>query len=196
MWSTSSLTTLKLTSASSRAMRISFSASPMFSSVSVPCPRRFLKARCSLSVRFSNIVRSPESWMEGQSTLRFRWPLAVLLRSLLPAAPQILKDGLNCNFGTIQAPLMSLGDAVQVFGGVVQVFRSAHQVLASLTELIDTASQLQCAVIKPSQGCPEFFRVGKFHDPSKNSKIAASASEQVGGTGFCNTTSHFRAKLL
>src|SRR5664279_844337 len=56
MCSTSSLTTLKFTSASSRAMRISLSASPIFSSVRVPCPRRFLKARWSLSVRFSNIV--------------------------------------------------------------------------------------------------------------------------------------------
>src|ERR1017187_4898846 len=56
MCSMSSLTTLKLTSASSRAMRISLSASPMFSSVRVPCPRRFLKARWSLSVRFSNMI--------------------------------------------------------------------------------------------------------------------------------------------
>src|SRR5208283_1083945 len=68
MWSTSSLTTLKLTSASSSAMRISFSASPMFSSVSEPCPRRFLKARCSLSVRFSNIVRSPKPGVERWNT--------------------------------------------------------------------------------------------------------------------------------
>src|SRR6185312_11046669 len=49
------LTTLKLTSASSSAMRISLSASWMFSGVSVPCPRRFLNARCSFSWRFSNI---------------------------------------------------------------------------------------------------------------------------------------------
>ncbi len=55
MCSISSRTTLRLTSASSRATRISRRASAMFSSVSVPCPRRLLKARCSLSVRFSNI---------------------------------------------------------------------------------------------------------------------------------------------
>src|ERR1035438_9073829 len=47
-------------------MRISFSASPIFSSVRVPCPRRFLKARCSLSVRFSNIVRSPQLRLGGR----------------------------------------------------------------------------------------------------------------------------------
>src|SRR5271166_4450229 len=76
MWSISSLTTLKLTSASSSAMRISFSASPMFSSDSVPCPRRFLKARCSLSVRFSNIVRSPklgvERWNRHVSAAKYQ----------------------------------------------------------------------------------------------------------------------------
>ena len=52
-----SWTTLRLTSASSRATRISLRASAMFSSVSVPWPRRFLKTRCNLSVRFSNMVR-------------------------------------------------------------------------------------------------------------------------------------------
>ena len=41
MCSTSSLTTLRLTSASSRATRISRRASAMFSSVRVPWPRRF-----------------------------------------------------------------------------------------------------------------------------------------------------------
>src|SRR5450432_3901910 len=50
-----SLTTERLTSASSSATRISRNASPMFSSVTVPCPRRFLNARCSLSDKFSNI---------------------------------------------------------------------------------------------------------------------------------------------
>src|ERR1017187_8440632 len=50
-----SVTTLRLTSASSSATRIRLSASVMFSSVSVPWPRRTLKARCNLSVRFSNI---------------------------------------------------------------------------------------------------------------------------------------------
>jgi len=42
----------QLTSASRRATRISRRASAMFSSVSVPWPRRDLKARWSLSVRF------------------------------------------------------------------------------------------------------------------------------------------------
>ncbi len=55
MCSIRSLTTLKFTSASSSARRISFRASSMFSSVRLPWPRRFLNARCSLSVRFSNI---------------------------------------------------------------------------------------------------------------------------------------------
>ena len=59
MCSISSFTTLRFTSASSSATRISRNASAMFSSVTDPCPRRFLNARCSLSVRFSNIVRSP-----------------------------------------------------------------------------------------------------------------------------------------
>src|ERR1700693_4479054 len=51
----SCLTTLKLTSASSRARRISRSASSIFSSVSLAWPRRLLKARCSFSCKFSNI---------------------------------------------------------------------------------------------------------------------------------------------
>src|SRR5882762_9136372 len=50
-----SLTTLKLTSASSSARRICFIASAMFSSVRTACPRRDLKARWSFSWRFSNI---------------------------------------------------------------------------------------------------------------------------------------------
>src|SRR5580700_9552458 len=51
----SCLTTLRLTSASSSAMRISRRASSMFSSVRVAWPRRVLKARWSFSWRFSNI---------------------------------------------------------------------------------------------------------------------------------------------
>ena len=55
MFSISCLTTRKLTSASSSATRISRSALSMFSAVSRPSPRRFLKTRCSLSDRLSNI---------------------------------------------------------------------------------------------------------------------------------------------
>src|SRR5258707_3624149 len=55
MRSIRSLTTLKLTSASSSARRICFIASAMFSSVRTACPRRDLKARWSFSWRFSNI---------------------------------------------------------------------------------------------------------------------------------------------
>src|SRR3954451_6073341 len=55
MFSMSCLTTLKLTSASSSAMRISRRAPSMFSAVSFPSPRRFLKTRCSLSDRLSNM---------------------------------------------------------------------------------------------------------------------------------------------
>src|SRR5450756_2796761 len=55
MFSISCLTTLKLTSASSSAMRISRRALSMFSAESLPSPRRFLKTRCSLSDRLSNM---------------------------------------------------------------------------------------------------------------------------------------------
>src|ERR1051325_4198600 len=55
IFSMSCLTTLKLTSASSSAMRISRRAPSMFSAVSFPSPRRFLKTRCSLSERLSNM---------------------------------------------------------------------------------------------------------------------------------------------
>src|SRR6266446_8273986 len=55
MRSMRSLTTLKLTSASSSARRICFSASSIFSSVRTACPRKVLKARWSFSWRFSNI---------------------------------------------------------------------------------------------------------------------------------------------
>src|SRR4029077_10554108 len=55
MRSMRSLTTLKLTSASSSARRICFIASAMFSSVRTACPRRDLEARWSFSWRFSNI---------------------------------------------------------------------------------------------------------------------------------------------
>src|ERR1035437_11131502 len=51
----SCLTTLKLTSASSSARRMSRSASSMYSSVSLACPRRPLNARWSFSCKFSNI---------------------------------------------------------------------------------------------------------------------------------------------
>src|ERR1019366_6747264 len=57
MFSTSCLTTRKLTSASSSAMRISRSAASMFSADSLPSPRRFLKTRCSFSERLSNIEK-------------------------------------------------------------------------------------------------------------------------------------------
>src|SRR5580658_1874499 len=50
------LTTLKLTSASSSATRTSRRAVSIFSAVRRPSPRRFLKTRCSLSDRLSNIL--------------------------------------------------------------------------------------------------------------------------------------------
>src|SRR5664280_3842583 len=55
MFSMSCLTTLKLTSASNSAMRISRRALSMFSAESLPSPRRFLNTRCSLSDRLSNM---------------------------------------------------------------------------------------------------------------------------------------------
>src|SRR4051794_6389491 len=48
--------TLKLTSASSRAMRTSRSASPTLSSEIFPSPRRFRKAFCSLPLKVSNMA--------------------------------------------------------------------------------------------------------------------------------------------
>src|SRR5205807_6373647 len=48
-------------SPSSSASRISASAVFRCSSVSLPCPRRFLNVRCSFSVRFSNMVRANAS---------------------------------------------------------------------------------------------------------------------------------------
>src|ERR1700712_2193241 len=56
IFSMRSLTTVRLTSDSSRARRISRRASLMFSSVRVPWPRRFLKERWSFSERFSNMA--------------------------------------------------------------------------------------------------------------------------------------------
>src|SRR6266550_1203735 len=56
MWSISSVTTARLTSDSRRARRISRRASEMFSSEMVPWPRRVLKERWSLSLRFSNMA--------------------------------------------------------------------------------------------------------------------------------------------
>src|SRR5271168_2497550 len=55
MLARSSSATPTLTSPSSKASRISASAASRCSSVSLPWPRRFLKVRCSFSVRFSNI---------------------------------------------------------------------------------------------------------------------------------------------
>src|SRR4249920_85915 len=55
MLSINCLTTLKLTSASSSAMRISRRALSMFSAESLPSPRRFLNTRCNLSDRLSNM---------------------------------------------------------------------------------------------------------------------------------------------
>src|SRR5271156_543339 len=56
MCSMSSLTTARFTSDSRRARRISRRASEMFSSEMVPWPRRVLKERWSLSLRFSNML--------------------------------------------------------------------------------------------------------------------------------------------
>src|SRR3984957_17535211 len=50
-----------LTSPSSSASRIPASASSTCSCESFPWPRRFLKTRCSLSVRFSNICLYPDA---------------------------------------------------------------------------------------------------------------------------------------
>src|SRR5689334_15025104 len=62
MFSMSCLTTLKLTSASSSAIRISRRAPSMFSAVSFPSPRRFLNTRCSLSDRLSNMRIEIRRW--------------------------------------------------------------------------------------------------------------------------------------
>src|SRR5262245_48384733 len=63
--SISCLTTLKLTSASSSATRISRSAASMFAAVSLPSPRRFLKTRCSLSDKLSNMTALDYSRPQG-----------------------------------------------------------------------------------------------------------------------------------
>src|SRR5712692_4254163 len=55
MLARSSSATPTLTSPSSRASRISASAASRCSSVSFPCPRKFLNVRCSFSVKFSNM---------------------------------------------------------------------------------------------------------------------------------------------
>src|SRR4051794_27625440 len=55
MLARSSSATPTLTSPSSNASRISASAASRCSSVSFPCPRKFLNVRCSFSVKFSNI---------------------------------------------------------------------------------------------------------------------------------------------
>src|SRR5215831_9135954 len=54
--STNALTTLKLTSASSRASRISRKAASTFSGVSRPSPRRDLKTSCRRVLRESNML--------------------------------------------------------------------------------------------------------------------------------------------
>src|SRR5208283_5582193 len=56
IFANSSSATPTLTSPSSSASRISPSATSRCSSLSFPCPRRFLNVRCSRSVRFSNMV--------------------------------------------------------------------------------------------------------------------------------------------
>ncbi len=58
MFASNSSDTPTFTSPSSRASRISPSATSRCSSVSFPCPRRFLNVRCSRSVRFSNMARN------------------------------------------------------------------------------------------------------------------------------------------
>ena len=87
MCSIRSVTTFRFTSASSSATRISRRASAMFSSLSVPWPRSVLNARCSLSVRFSNIGQN-QVYLErrvgrrscgrrggGTQPCRAAWPL-------------------------------------------------------------------------------------------------------------------------
>ena len=61
MFASNSSATPTFTSPSSNASRISPSATSRCSSVSFPCPRKFLNVRCSFSVRFSNISRFSSS---------------------------------------------------------------------------------------------------------------------------------------
>src|SRR5258708_24575247 len=68
--SISCLTTLKLTSASRRATRISHRAVSMFAAESLPSPRRFLKTRCSLSDKLSNMTASDYSRLRGEIDTR------------------------------------------------------------------------------------------------------------------------------
>src|SRR5271157_1563844 len=70
MFSMSCLTTLKWTSASSSAMRISRKAPSMFSAESFPSPRRLLKTRCSFSDRLSNM----KAELRREPTARGRSP--------------------------------------------------------------------------------------------------------------------------
>src|ERR1700722_10691574 len=85
--SMSCLTTLKLTSASRRATRTSRRAVSMFSSVRRPSPRRFLKTRCSLSDRLSNIC-----WYQDSDKTRI---VLILYRNCdLPGLP-LAQDQVN-----------------------------------------------------------------------------------------------------
>src|SRR5260370_9407654 len=68
--SISCLTTLKLTSASRSATRISRRAASMFAAESLPSPRRFLKTRCSLSDKLSNMAASAYSRLRGEIDIR------------------------------------------------------------------------------------------------------------------------------
>ena len=72
-----------LTSPSSSASRISASAASRCSSVSLPWPRRFLKVRCSRSVRFSNMVPVDSNIVcpvKDSSQTRFSMGIAIQAR--------------------------------------------------------------------------------------------------------------------
>ena len=67
-WAMKSLATLKLTSASRRALLTSRRAPSISLSESLPFPRRSLNADCSLSPKLSNGIRSPQSHKQSIST--------------------------------------------------------------------------------------------------------------------------------
>ena len=90
--SSSSSVTPTLTSPSSSASRMPARASSTCSCVSFPCPRRFLKTRCSLSVRFSNIRLRPHYLCCKNCGLRSHSILAGCSRACRGVALQWIED--------------------------------------------------------------------------------------------------------
>src|ERR1700723_1730331 len=97
--------TLRLTSPSSSASRISPSAASRCSALSFPCPRRFLKALCSFSVSVSNMILRFQHRSLSLGSLCLSGASFLLRQSLRPSRLLFLLRHEASDLGELHGPL-------------------------------------------------------------------------------------------